>query len=166
MRKNNNVAPFPLELEKLVETLQYRPGWTFTLADMDRDENQRDVHGILTPIALHCIGLTLDIITLGYHSYHEERGETYSVHHYMPVPAATYNRASWRRWLLDQCLLVERHEACEFFAVAGTKPYAPSHGPGSDPYLVREVGTDEDVRTSYLGAVKPAEPSTTTVETP
>lgn len=154
MRKNNNVAPFPLELEELVQTLQYRPGWYFILADMDRDENQRDEHGILTPIATHCIGLTLDIITLGYHSYHVERGETYSVHHYMPVPAATYNRASWRRWLLDQCLVVERHEACEFFEVEGERFYAPHHGPGNDPYIVFDHGDDLDRRTSFRGLVK------------
>ena len=31
------------------------------------------------------------------------------------------------------------------------KPYAPSHGPGNDPYLIRETGTDADQRTSFRG---------------
>ena len=75
--------------------------------------------------------------------------------HYFPVPPAAYDVRSWRRWLLEQVLLVERHEACEFFQLAGDRPYAPSHGPGNDPYLIRELGTDEDVRTSFRGELLP-----------
>lgn len=36
-----------------------------------------------------------------------------------------------------------------------TRPYAPSHGPGNDPYLVRELGTDIDRRTSFRGELNP-----------
>lgn len=144
-------APFPDELVALVSSLTYKPRWRFTLDPwLDRGQGSA--------------GVTLVIRITTPDSYAPDINR--SVLHYMPVPPAAFDRRSWQRWLLEQILLVERHEACEFFAVAGTKPYAPSHGPGSDPYLVREVGTDEDVRTSYLGAVKPAEPSTTTVETP
>jgi hypothetical protein len=104
-------APFPDELADLVAHLRYRPGWTFTLLpDHVRD---RDAEGNVTSR-----GLTLDIVTLGYDSYHPERGETYGVHHYRIVPPATFNRQSWQRWLLDQVLAVEQHEACEFFALA------------------------------------------------
>lgn len=134
-------APVPTELYELVETLTYRPGWTFTLKELDRGQGSE--------------GLTLDIVTCGYNSYHPERGETYRVHHYMPVPPAAYNRQSWRRWLFEQCLLVERHEACEFFEVDGAKPYAPNHGPGWDPYIVTELATDEDRRTSFRGDLNP-----------
>jgi hypothetical protein len=103
-------------------------------------------------------GLTLDIVTLGYNSYHPERGEHYAVHHYMPVPPAAFDERSWRRWLFEQVLLVERHEACEFFQIDGARPYPPHHGPGNDPYIVFEVGTDEDARTSFRGDVKPPAP--------
>jgi hypothetical protein len=135
-------APYPADLEELVGSLTYRPGWTFELRHLDRGQGSE--------------GLTLVITTLGYNSYHPQRGETYRVHHYMPVPPAAFDRRSWQRWLLEQLLLVERHEACEFFTVNGSKPYAPSHGPGNDPYLIREIGTDEDVRTSFRGDVNPA----------
>ena len=91
--------------------------------------------------------------------------------HYMPVPPAAFDRRSWRRWLFEQLLLVERHEACEFFRFEydtpnqigterlGTnhhveRPYAPHHGPGNDPYIVFEHGLDVDVRTSFRGEVK------------
>lgn len=135
-------APFPWPLAKLVERLHYKPGWLFRLSDMDRGQESA--------------GLTLIIHITGPDSYHPER--TISVNHFMLVPPAAYDSRSWRRWLFDQVLLVERHEACEFFSINGDKPYAPSHGPGNDPYLIREVGTDEDRRTSFLGQVK--EPST------
>lgn len=135
-----NIAPWPTELQALIYVLRYRPGWTFSLESIDRGQGSS--------------GLTLDIITKGYNSYHPERGENYQVHHYMPVPPASYNRASWQRWLFEQCLLVDRHEAMEFFAIDGEHPYAPNHGPGNDPYTVREVTTDEARRTSFRGEVK------------
>lgn len=133
-------APDPEILKELVERLEYRPGWEFRLADIDRGQGSE--------------GLTLDIITQGYDSYNPERGETYRVHHYMPVPPAAYDRRSWQRWLFEQLLLVERHEACEFFVVGGDRPYAPHHGPGNDPYIVFDHGTDVDVRTRFTGEVK------------
>lgn len=148
------VAPDPVVLRELVSNLAYKPGWRFVLADIDRGQGSE--------------GLTLDITTLGYNSYHPDSGMTYSVHHYMPVPPAAYDRRSWRRWLFEQIVLVETHEAMEFFRferevpnrvgteIFGTvvevdRPYAPSHGPGNDPYLVREVGSVEDQRMSFRG---------------
>lgn len=139
------VAPYPQILHDLVESLEYRPGWALYLADKIRDTGERGV-----PLTE---GLTLTVVTSGYNSYHPDRGETYSVHHYFPVPAATYDERSWRRWLFEQLLLVERHEACEFFVLDGVRPYAPHHGPGNDPYIVFEHGTDEDVRTRFTGEV-------------
>jgi hypothetical protein len=135
------VAPWPVALFRLVDQLQYRPGWTFSLEHIDRGQGSE--------------GLTLDIVTRGYNSYHQMQGENYRVHHYMPVPPASYDARSWQRWLFEQLLLVERHEACEFFVIDGEHPYAPSHGPGNDPYIVREVGTDTDARTSFRGEVNP-----------
>lgn len=138
------VAPDPSELFDLVSKLTYRPGWTFSLTDLDRGQGSE--------------GLTLDIVTLGYNSYHPERGESYGVHHFMPVPPAAYDRRSWQRWLFEQLLLVERHEACEFFMVDGEKPYAPNHGPGNDPYIIFDHATDEDARMSFRGDLNPRAP--------
>lgn len=143
MNETTNIqkAPFPQELAELVEKLKYRPGWEFDLSHILRGQESE--------------GLTLDIITKGYNSYHPERGETYRVHHFMPVPPAAYNRQSWQRWLFEQCLLVERHEACEFFEIDGEKPYAPNHGPGWDPYIVTEITTEIDRRTKFTGELNP-----------
>jgi hypothetical protein len=132
-------APFPRPLADLVKQLAYKADWVFTLEDLDRGQGS--------------VGLTLVIRITTPDAYHPDirRG----VLHYFPVPPAAYDMRSWRRWLLEQVLLVERHEACEFFQLAGDRPFAPSHGPGNDPYLIRELGTDEDVRTTFRGELLP-----------
>jgi hypothetical protein len=131
-------APWPVELAEMVEALEYRHNWTFWLiSDEDRGQG--------------CRGLTLSVLVSTVNSY--EPHEPIRVRHLFPVPAAAYDRDSWQRWLFEQLLLVERHEAMEFFTVAGTKPYAPNHGPGNDPYTVRELTTDEARRTSFRGEV-------------
>ena len=136
---SSQIAPYPEILATLVESLEYRPNWRFRLVNHDRGQGSQ--------------GLTLIIVTHGYDSYNPANGETYRVQHFMPVPPAAFNEQSWRRWLFDQCLLVERHECCEFFKINGKRPYAPHHGPGNDPYVVFERGTDEEARTMYTGEV-------------
>jgi hypothetical protein len=137
-------APYPTALHSLVERATYRPGWTFWLADIDRDKDpQGGVAGG---------GLTLCITTKGYNTYKPSEGETYRVNHYFIVPAATYDERAWLRWLFDQILLVETHEAMEFFKIDKHRPYAPNHGPGRNPYTVLERGTEEDAATMFTGA--------------
>lgn len=70
------------------------------------------------------------------------------------MPPATYNRQSWRRWVLDCCVRVEGHEACEFFDDGGERPYAPNHGPGNDPYIVFDYSDPARRNTSFRGTVK------------
>jgi hypothetical protein len=136
--QNAQTAPYPDALAELVNALKYRDGFTFSLAEMDRGQGSE--------------GLTLVINLTGPDSYHPE--QTISVNHLFPVPPAAYDVRSWRRWLFDRIGDVELHERCEFFELAGEKPYAPSHGPGNDPYLVRELGTEVDRRTSFRGEVR------------
>jgi hypothetical protein len=130
-------APYPEVLAELVDQLRYRDSWTFRLTAIDRGQGSR--------------GLTLIITARVQDSYHRDR--TIAVDHYMLVPPAAYDVRSWRRWLFEQCQLVDRHEAMELFQIGEDHPYAPSHGPGNDPYMIREVGTDEDRRTAFTGEV-------------
>lgn len=139
-RTNYNEGPYPVELAAIVEHLEYRPLWRFTLEDLDRGQGSK--------------GLTFCVWTTGYDTYNPDRGQTYRVVHYFPVPAAAYDYRAWRRWLLERILEVERHEACEFFVVDGERPFAPNHGPGRDPYVVLELGTDEDQRTTFRGELE------------
>lgn len=136
-RLNSQTAPYPDALKALVDKLTYRPGWKPRLENIDRGQGST--------------GLTLIIRSLGYDTYHVDRGETYEVNHFSPVPPAAFDGRAWERWLLDQFLLIEAHEACEFFQIGGRRPFAPNHGPGRNPYSIIETGTDQDARTSFRG---------------
>jgi hypothetical protein len=134
-------APYPYALARLVEKLAYRKdrGWEVWLSDQVRDPGSE--------------GLTLVVQRCGPDSYHPEK--IIAVNHYFPVPPATFDERSWRRWLFDQLGLVDLHERMEDFVVDGQRPYAPAHGPGNSPYLVLEYGDDLDRRTSFRGEVNP-----------
>lgn len=93
------------------------------VSDFARDENAAG------EVVGH--GTTLIITTKGYDSYHPERGETYRVAHYFIVPAATYNRASWQRWLYEQYAKVENHECMEHFVI-------------TNPDVCRHCGQDDE----------------------
>jgi hypothetical protein len=138
-RLNTQRAPYPRELEDIITNLEYKDNFGFNLESFERDPG--------------CIGLTLIITIVTPNSYNpaEKRG----VRHFFPVPPATYNRQSWERWVFDCIMKIELHEACEFFEVNKVKPYAPTHGPGDDPYVVVQYATDEQRRTLFTGTVKP-----------
>lgn len=136
---NVQLAPYPNELADLVRKLDLRPSWHAELDYVDRGQGSA--------------GLTLSIFITEPDAYHYENLR--SVVHLFPVPPAAYDRRSWQRWLLGCTNQVSLHEDMEHFTVDGEKPYAPSHGPGNDPYLIREVGTDLDQRTSFRGEVNP-----------
>jgi hypothetical protein len=151
-------APDPKPLRDLVKRHRGKPGERVYLTGDDYDRGQGS-HG-----------LTLIVNITGPDSYDPERH--ISVNHLFPVPPAAYDVRSWRRWLFDRLSDVDRHERCEWFQEVRTsprgfirsdgshvdevveRPYAPSHGPGNDPYLVREIGTDEDRRTSFRGELQ------------
>jgi len=140
------VAPDPDALRWLVERVDYRTaeGWHLSLQDIDRGQGSA--------------GLTLVVLRSGPDSYDPAR--TLRVNHYFPVPPAAYDFRSWRRWLFDRLGDVDTHERCENFIIRPetgppVRPYAPSHGPGSDPYLIRETGTLADVETTFRGEHSP-----------
>lgn len=136
--ENSNSAPWPEELEAMVKTMKYKPGWSADLRMTDRGQGS--------------VGLTLCIRIECVNAYDHKQPKY--IMHYMPVPPANYNRPSWMRWLFEQFLLVERHEAAEFFTIDGEHPFAPNHGPGWDPYIITQLTTDLDRRTQFTGKVK------------
>ena len=141
-------APYPVELAQLVDTCSYRAheGWHVGLYDdYPRD---KDTDGTVLGR-----GMTLVIATEGYDSYHPERGRTYGVNHFFIVPAASWNREEWCRWLFEQFVLVETHEAAEHFTIDGDRPFAPLHGPGMNPYVVHQYMTNLQKRTRPDGRI-------------
>lgn len=193
--QNTQVAPYPTELADLVAKCRYRAheGWQVDL--LDDCSRDKDSEG---NIIGH--GLTLSILTKGFNTYKPENGPTYRVYHYFIVPAATYNRAAWQRWLLDQCLKVETHECMENFVLVDdsltqpedectcghqatrhdgrvsrcldcieqmeshrfesanprlSRPFAPTHYPGADPYVVHEYAEDWERKAKFTGEGMP-----------
>jgi hypothetical protein len=143
----SQAAPDPKPLRYLVDRLVYREGFRIYLAD-DYDRGQGSQ------------GLTLIVNITGPNSYPPH--ERLSVNHLFPVPPAACDHRSWGRWLFDRLGDVDTHERCEWFGIADSpgsahvvKPYAPSHGFGQDPYLVRELGTGEDQRMSFRNEMNP-----------
>jgi hypothetical protein len=121
-------------LKSVVEHTTCKPGWTFRFTD---DEE----------------GLRLVIHVPGLNS--RDPGCQILIHHFFPVPLTTWNEKSWRRWIFECCRRVENHELGEWFVVNGERPFAPLHGPGCDPYTIREVATDEEARTDQRGNITP-----------
>jgi hypothetical protein len=140
-------APYPVILADLVDRFGYKPGWQVWLADEARGDDNS--------------GLTLTILSDTEDGYHPD--QRIRVRHLFIVPAATYNEKSWRQWLFERVLDVERHEAGEFarFLPAADddtgrelRPWAPLHGPGNDPYFPYVLTTDEEQRTNNRGEIQ------------
>jgi len=118
-------------LRDVVAKTACKPGWVFACIE--------DVDGFRLRIAVPC-----------YDSRSNVR-HSMTVLHYFPVPTTTWNKKSWRRWVFECCRRVEDHELGEWFRCDGERPFAPLHGPGNDPYTIREVSTEEEARTDQQG---------------
>jgi hypothetical protein len=126
-------------LRKVVDEAKCFPNWEFKLV--------ADEHG----------ALSLVVMVDGHNNYDPE--EPFNVGHWHPVPIATYNEKTWRRWVYEQCRRVMNHEIGESLRF-GTdaepiRPFAPMHGPGEDPYTVHEVRSEIDALTTQSGRLRP-----------
>ena len=77
------------------------------------------------------------------------------LNHFFPVPTATFNEKSWRRWVFEQCRRLENHELGEWLRWGDERPFAPLHGPGEDPYTVHEFRDEADVFITQDGTRRP-----------
>lgn len=121
-------------LARIVAETQCKPGWKFSL---------KDEAGALRLV------ITID-------DTHNYTGGPYVISHYHPVPITTYNEASWRRWIFEQCRRTMNHELGESlrFGPNEARPFAPMHAPGEDPYTVHEFRPEVDVLTRQNGALR------------
>jgi hypothetical protein len=112
-------------LRDVVAGCTYKPGWRFTLADMDRrGEHYGAGRGWTLTIAFEVENSV-------------EPGEEIMGVHYFPVPPATWDTPTWQRWVLDCTIDCERHEAMEFIRFDGLAAFFPAHGMNtSNPYLI------------------------------
>jgi hypothetical protein len=119
-------------LEKLVDSAECLPGWVFSLGE--GEDNSK----------------VLLITISGTNNY--DRSQKFTVTHCHPVPCTTYNEATWKRWIFDQCVRSMNHELGESLKFDGNRPFAPMHGPGEDPYTVHEYRPEIDFLTTQSGA--------------
>src|SRR5262249_15537459 len=98
-------------LRGIIAETRCKPNWSFFLVDEDG-------------------ALRLVIRVAGVDSFRPEC--KFTVDHYHPVPSATFNKKSWRRWIFDQCLRTEVHELGEWLrfgeGAAECRPFLPTHG--------------------------------------
>lgn len=122
-------------LASVVADAAYKDDWSFRLEYKQRPTEQYAGSEGLT-LVIHVDNVPNSV----------KPGETTYVEHWMAVPPTSWGRDAWVRWVLDQILLVEAHEAMEFYAVGGFKPYFPAHGPGRDPYEISLTDAEIDRR--------------------
>lgn len=124
-------------LVNLVDQVKCKPGWSFRLAEDDGAKR--------LVIRVNC-----------FNSAYPEQDIPFAVRHYFPVPEATYNAKTWRRWIFEQCRLVENHELGEWFRIGDERPFQPLHGPGENPYMVHEFRPESDGLTTQDGSMREA----------
>lgn len=123
-------------LARIIAETKCLPGWSFKL--IDEDGAKRLV------IRLEC-------------EDNYAPGAPYAVRHFQPTPSGvTYNEASWRRWIFEQCIRVMTHELGESlrFGPDEVRPFEPLHGPGEDPYTVHEFRPALDARITQIGTLR------------
>lgn len=124
-------------LRKLVSEVQCKPSWTFKLVDEEG-----------------ALRLVITVQSRDAFEFDQLR----STAHYHPVPTTTFNEKSWRRWIFDQCMRTEAHEIGEWLRfVSGDeelRPFLPTHGPGEDPYAIREYRHEDDAFTTQDGSMR------------
>lgn len=122
-------------LRCIINETQCKPGWIFSFVEEDG-------------------AASLFITIAGQDNYHPER--RFTVNHVHPVPNATYNEKTWRRWIFEQCRRTMNHELGESlrFGVDEVRPFAPMHGPGEDPYTVHEIRPEADALTTQNGSLR------------
>lgn len=106
-------------LRGLLPSVRYKPGWEFSIVSYG---------GFSSALALKIRVPTVDS---------SDGLSPFLADHTLPIPPAYWDQAEWERWLLEQILLVERHEACEFFTIGDERPFFPMHGLEGSPYEVR-----------------------------
>lgn len=124
-------------LSAIVARVKCKPGWSFRL-----QKSGDDVYPKLV------------IRVPGYDSANPDARVPMTVDHFFPVPEATYNEASWRRWLFEMCRRVENHELGEWFRIGDERPFAPLHNKGEDPYTVHEFRPMIDALTTQDGSMR------------
>jgi hypothetical protein len=176
-RQMTQWAPYPVELEAAVSEWRYRPGWgPFWLSDEGRDYAPDD-HERKHPIAG---GLTFNFHVPGPNTYDVEDPRPTHHTHIVPAATYNrqaweewifqccllsdqHESSEWARFESEpgdpihdcSCDAPIRHSdehASDCKSLGTTRrPFAPTHGPGDNPYILRFSATDLQRRMSFRG---------------
>ncbi len=94
-----------------IAALSYKPGWKFKIAG---PQSRFLCIFATTPDSL-------------------DPTRTRCTQHQFALPGPL-TREQFARWTLDRILQAERHETCEFFMLAGHRPFFPHHQDEGSPY--------------------------------
>lgn len=108
-----------MDLDSLVASLSYKPGWTFKKAGPRG--------------RFLCVFATTPDSS--------DRGRMRTTQHQFEFPALA-DRKAFARWVFDCLMLCELHECGEFFGLGGERPFMPGHQ-GEDPYARVERWADD-----------------------
>jgi hypothetical protein len=120
-------------LRKLIEEMDGPPGWTFDFVSKQ--------------------GAPFFYIYVPAQNNYDPSQERTTRHEH-PVPWADFKSKTWRKWLFDRCRASMDHEMGEMVRWGDLRPFAPTHGPGEDPYTVREYRDPIDALTTQDGSVR------------
>jgi len=129
-----------LSLQQVTGRARYKPGWSFTLRSgftMSTGScTWQEAPFPTSGTTAHTILLPPLFLVICARVRDSGSGNEISLEHLFPVPDEP--AVPWQRWLLDRILDVERHEACEFFALGEERPFYPEHGPDARLYDIIE----------------------------
>ena len=96
----------PNPVKELIKELTYKEGWKFEVVPPFYDYGHELLKVTVTtvdPKTKHPVDVT----------------------HRRPIPPTIWPADFWSRWLLDQIIDIETHEACEFFKLGDRRPFYP-----------------------------------------
>lgn len=102
----------PTDLAPLVERVSYKPGWVLKVAGPGGRF-----------LCVHAV--TADS---------NDPRQIRRTQHMFEVPADARDVRAWARWIFECLLLVEQHEAGEFFTLDTRRPFFPYHEDEGSPY--------------------------------
>jgi hypothetical protein len=101
-----------VDAARQVASLTYKPGWAFKIGG---PLNRYVCVFATTPDSL-------------------QPGRQRCTQHMFEIPDDVADVAGFHRWLFSRLLDAERHEAAEFYRVAGQAPFWPNHQDEGSPY--------------------------------
>lgn len=110
-----NIQKMTEDLRWLLGRISYKPDWSFNIKNYAGDSS---------------------VFEISIKTIDSNGGAPLLINHHFPIPLKGFGY-DLERWVLDCILMVEQHEACEFFKLDGIQIYLPEHGPDGHPYKIK-----------------------------